>query len=130
MNSIKRFRSKNTDKNKHLQKILADRCQKRELRAHRKANLEKTIEMMLKIMVNGGISYLAIMSIKALLPYHATQQAKLVEIDAEINKIKPRVEFLEQKFSNTFDPQKAPKVMQKNSYKVDPRLTRVFFTKP
>ena len=130
MNSIKRFRSKGTDKNQHLQKVLAERSQKRELRAYRKANLEKAIEMMLKIMVNGGISYLAIMSIKTLLPYHATQQAKLVEIDAEINKIRPRVELLEEKFSNTFDPQKAPKVMQKNSYKVDPHLTRVFFTEP
>lgn len=134
MNSIKPFTKKSattlTNKNKHAEKVLASRAEKKQEQANRQANIKRTIEASIKILVNIGISYLAITSIKALLPYHTTQQGKLREIDLEINKIKPRVELLEEKFTITFDPQKAPKVMQKNSYKVDPNLTRIFFNSP
>jgi len=131
MNSIKPFtKTLVPNKNKYAEQVLANREEKKQKQINRQANLEKTIEATLKILVNFGISYLAIISLKSLLPYHTTQQAKLAEIDGEIDKIKPRVELLEEKFSNTFDPQKAPKVMQKNSYKVDPNLTRIFFTSP
>jgi hypothetical protein len=130
MNAIKPFPKTSVSHNQYAEKVLAIRAEKKRQQANQKANLEQAIEASLKILVNIGISYLAIMSIKALLPYHTAQKAKLTEIDLEINKIKPRVELLEEKFSTTFAPQKAPQVMQKNSYKVDPNLTRIFFTSP
>lgn len=130
MNSIKPFSKKSAPNNKYAEKVLASRAEKKRQQANRQANIEQAIEASLKIVVNIGFSYLAIMSIKALLPYHTAQKAKLTEIDLEINKIKPRVEILEEKFSTTFAPQKAPQVMKKNSYKVDPNLTRIFFTSP
>lgn len=134
MNSIKPFTKTPAripaNKNKYIEKVLASRAEKKQQQANKQANIERTLEASLKIAVNIGISYLAIISIKALLPYHTAQQAKLEEIDVEINKIEPRVELLEEKFSITFDPQKTPLVMQKNSYKVDPNLTRIFFSSP
>lgn len=127
MNSIKPFTKKNT-LTSHAEKVLAEREKKKQLQADKQANLERSIEASIKILVNIGFSCLAIMSIKALLPYHIAQQSKLEEIDLEIEKIQPRVNLLEENFSVTFDPQKSPQVMQKNSYKVDPNLTRIFFS--
>ncbi|MFW9995520.1 MAG: hypothetical protein ACFFD4_26015, partial [Candidatus Odinarchaeota archaeon] len=73
------------------------------------------------------ISVFALMTIKQLLPYHFVQQEKLAEIDIEIAKIKPRVEKLEENFGTTFDPLLTRKVIEKNTYKVDPNLSPIFF---
>ncbi|MBL1210507.1 hypothetical protein [Geminocystis sp. GBBB08] len=113
--------------NRHAESVLANRALKKEQIEQKKANVEKTIETSLKIFVNVGISMLAIFSLKQLLPYHLAQQEKLAEIDAEIAKIKPRVERLQEDFGSTFDPKLTRKVMGKNTYKVDPNLSPVFF---
>jgi cell division protein FtsB len=115
--------------NRHAESILANRALKKEQIQQKRSNLEKTIETSLKIFANVGISLLAILSIKHLLPYHLTQQEKIAEINAEIAKIKPRVEKLQESFGTTFDPKLTRKVMEKNTYKVDPNVSRVFFIK-
>lgn len=124
--SLNRVKSRN---NHHTQSILANRALKKERIQQKRANLEKTIEISLKILVNIGISALAIFSIKHLLPYHLVQQEKIAEIDGEIAKIQPRVAKLQEDFGNTFDPKLTRKVMEKNTYKVDPNLTPIFFLK-
>ncbi|BAQ64524.1 hypothetical protein [Geminocystis sp. NIES-3709] len=115
--------------NLHPESVIANRALKKEQIQQKRANIEQTIEISLKIFVNLGISFLAFFSIKQLLPYHLGQQAKISEIDAEIAKIKPRVEKLQEDFGTTFDPKLTRKVMEKNTYKVDPNLSPIFFTK-
>lgn len=124
--SLDRMRSTN---NRHAESILANRALKKEQIQQKRANLEKTIETSLKIFANISISVLAIFSIKHLLPYHLVQQEKIAEIDGEIAKIQPRVEKLQEDFGNTFDPKLTRKVMEKNTYKVDPNLSPIFFIK-
>ncbi|BAQ62030.1 hypothetical protein GM3708_2436 [Geminocystis sp. NIES-3708] len=124
--SLNRVRSTNS---LHAESILANRALKKEQIQQKRANLEKTIETSLKIFANIGISVLAIFSVKHLLPYHLVQQEKIAEIDGEIAKIQPRVEKLQEDFGNTFDPKLTRKVMEKNTYKVDPNLSPIFFIK-
>lgn len=111
----------------HVQSIWQKRALKQEERQQKQENMQVAIETGLKLSVNLGISLLAILSIKQLLPYHFVQQNKIAEIDKEIDKIKPRVEKLEENFGMTFDPLLQRKVVQKNTYKVDPNLSPVFF---
>jgi len=106
---------------------VANREFKKEKIRQKRANIEKSIEVSLKIFANLGISFLACFSIKQLLPYHLEQQAKIAEIDAEIAKIEPRVDKLKENFGTTFDPKLTKKVMEKNTYKVDPNVSPVFF---
>jgi len=124
---LKRVRSTSINHNHHSNSVLANRALKKEQIQQKRANFKKAIKTSLKISVNLGISILAIFSIKQLLPYHLEQQGKLKEIDAEIGKIQPRVEKLEEDFGNTFDPKLTRKVMEKNTYKVDPNLSPIFF---
>lgn len=114
-------------KDSHLEKILIERAIKKQQMRQKRANTTKALETCLKIVVNLGISTLAYFSIWQLIPYYRHQQAKLAEIDAEIAKIKPRVERLGADFSTTFDPNLTRKNIEKNTYKVDPNLSPVFF---
>lgn len=107
--------------------ISENRALKQQQRRQKRLNTEKAMETGLKMTVNVGITILALLSIRQLLPYYFAQQAKLREIDAEIAKIQPRVDKLEEDFGNTFDPKLTRKVMEKNTYKVDPNLNPIFF---
>lgn len=129
MNSQIPLPSTRIKNNRHAESVMANRALKKEQIQQKRANIEHSIEISFKIIVNVGISFLAIFSIKQLLPYHLAQQGKLAEIDGEIAKIQPRVEKLQENFSTTFDPKLTRKVMEKNSYKVDPNLSPIFFTK-
>ena len=111
----------------HVQSVWTKRALKQEQRQQKRTHLQKAIETSLKIFANIGLSVLALTSVKQLLPYHSIQQAKLAEIDVEIGKIKPRVEKLEDNFGSTFDPILTRKVIEKNTYKVDPNLSPIFF---
>ncbi len=121
---IDKIRSKHQ---KHVESVWNKRALKQEERQQRQADFQKAIETTLKMSTNIGIAVLALISIKQLLPYHDVQQQKLAEIDVEISKIQPRVKKLEENFSTTFDPILTRKVVQKNTYKVDPNLNPIFF---
>ena len=111
----------------HVQSVWNKRAVKQEQRQQKRENMRLAIEIALKMSVNIAFSTLALISVKQLLPYHSVQQNKIAEIDHEIGKIKPRVEKLEENFSTTFDPLLTRKVVQKNTYKVDPNLNPIFF---
>jgi hypothetical protein len=111
----------------HLQSVRKRRTIKQEQRQQKQENIRLAIETGLKMSAHIGFSILAIISIKQLLPLHSVQQEKIAEIDHEIGKIKPRVEKLEESFSTTFDPLLTRKVVQKNTYKIDPNLNPIFF---
>lgn len=121
---LSKIRSKHQN---HVQSVWTKRALKQEQRQQQRIHLQKAIETSLKMSANIGLSIFALMSIKQLLPYHMVQQAKLAEIDLEIGKIKPRVEKLEENFGSTFDPILTRKVIEKNTYKVDPKLSPIFF---
>ncbi|HIK36714.1 MAG: hypothetical protein NZ901_01250 [Geminocystis sp.] len=114
-------------KEKHQEYLRLQRLRKQKEREEKRLHTQKAIETALKIAVNVTITLVAGLSIKQMLPYHLTQQARLREIEAEIALIKPRVEKLEEEFAETFDPKLARKIIEKNSYKVEPDSRPVFF---
>ncbi len=114
-------------KERYQEYLRQNRLRKQKEREEKRLNTQKAIETALKITANTTITLVACLSIKQMLPYHLTQQARLAEIEAEIAKIKPRVERLEEEFAETFDPKLARKIIEKNSYKVEPDSRPIFF---
>ncbi len=129
MNSSIPLNERRSHHQNYVQSVWNKRALKQEQRLSRRANLKKAIETSLKLSANVGLSVLAIVSFKQLLPYHQVQQEKLAEIDFEIEKIQPRVAKLEENFGTTFDPLLSRKITQKNTYKVDPNVSPIFFVK-
>ena len=67
-----------------------------------------TLEITLKILVNGVISAAAVTALMDLLPYHISQKAKLEQIQQEVYKTRKQLEDLRKKFDVSFsDPQGA-----------------------
>ena len=67
-----------------------------------------TLEITLKVLVNGLISAAALTALTDLLPYHIAQKTKLEQIQQEVHKTRKQLEDLRKKFDVSFsDPQSA-----------------------
>ncbi len=78
-----------------------------------------------KLVVNIVLSAAAITGLIQLLPYHLSQQAKLREVRAEVKRTEERVNGLRADFSSTFDSRQTKRIMQKQSYRVDPNQRQI-----
>lgn len=78
------------------------------------------VESTAKLVVNVVLSAAAIAALIQLLPFQLSRQAKLQEIQAEVQRTEKRVNDLNSKFSRHFDPQQTQKVMQEQSPRVAP----------
>jgi hypothetical protein len=83
------------------------------------------LETTVKIGVNVVISVAAASALVQLLPYHWLQQDKLREIGAEVRFMEGRVNTLNTKFSQNFDPRENKTIMQQQSYRFDPNQRQV-----
>ena len=82
-------------------------------------------EITVKLVVNMVLSAAAIAALVQLLPYHLSQQAKLREVRAEVNRTEKRVNDLRTDFGRSFDNSQANSVMREQSYRVDPNQRQV-----
>lgn len=87
------------------------------------------LETTAKLAVNLVLCAAAIAGLAQLLPYHLSQQAKLGEVRAEVKRTEKRVHNLRQDFSDAFDPTQARRVMQEQSYRVDPNQRQIVWEK-
>ena len=99
----------------------------RQKKQRRNSNLKLGLELSIKIIINGLLSFVAFTALIKLLPYHISQQQKLAEIRLEVEETEARVKKLRQSFTENFDPRQTKKVMQKNSHRVDPHQRPIFF---
>ena len=83
------------------------------------------LETTVKIGVNVVISVAAASALVQLLPYHWLQQDKLREIGTEVRFMEGRVNTLNTKFSQNFDPRENKTIMQQQSYRFDPNQRQV-----
>jgi hypothetical protein len=83
------------------------------------------LETTVKIGANVVISVAAASALVQLLPYHWLQQDKLREIRTEVKFMEGRVNTLNTKFSQNFDPRENKTIMQQQSYRFDPNQRQV-----
>jgi hypothetical protein len=84
-----------------------------------------TAEVGLKVAVNGLLSTAAVAALINLLPYYTSQQAKLREVQSEVQQTETQVDQLQAEFSYSFDPLQARRVMQAQSGRVDPNQRQI-----
>ncbi len=84
-------------------------------------------EISVKLIVNGTLSIIAVLTLLKLLPYQATQQEKLREIRTQVQETERRVDQFREDFSQSFDPHQVKKVMQENSPLIEPHKRRIFW---
>ncbi|MEQ8998474.1 MAG: hypothetical protein RID53_18410 [Coleofasciculus sp. B1-GNL1-01] len=82
-------------------------------------------EITVKLVVNLILCTAAIAGLAQLLPYHLSQKAKLQEVRSEVKRTQSRVQKLRNDFGEAFDPAQARRVMQDQSYRVDPNQRQV-----
>ncbi|MER3478064.1 MAG: hypothetical protein C4287_18370, partial [Leptolyngbya sp. ERB_1_2] len=78
------------------------------------------VEAVAKIGVNIVISSAAIAALAQLIPYSVNQQAKLKEIQAEVQTTNARVSRLKTEFNRYFDPQQASAIVREQTNRADP----------
>ena len=84
-----------------------------------------TAEVGAKVLVNGVLSAVAVTTLVNLLPHYLSQQAKLQEVQSEVQQTSAQVNQLQEEFIYTFDPQQARRVMQAQSGRVDPHQRQI-----
>lgn len=85
-------------------------------------------EAAVKLGVNVLISSAAITALVQLIPYSINQQAKLKEIQAEVNVANARVSRLKAQFSRYFDPHQASTIVQEQANRIAPDARPVVFS--
>jgi len=82
-----------------------------------------------KLSVNVFLSLAAIAALVQLLPYRSNQEAKLQELQTTVASTHERVEQIQTRFSNYFDPSQGHTLMQQQSNRIDPRRVQVIWQK-
>jgi hypothetical protein len=86
-----------------------------------------TAEMTAKLAVNIVLSTAAIATLMQLAPYALSQQAKLQEIQTEVQRAENRLKRLNDKLGRSFDPQQSRSVMQEQTNRVEPNKKNIFY---
>ncbi|PSF38626.1 hypothetical protein C7H19_03725 [Aphanothece hegewaldii CCALA 016] len=85
------------------------------------------IEASLKIGMNVILSIASVTALIKLWPYQEIQQAKLAEVRRAVAESEIRVDQLRNQLNRNFDPEQTKKLMQEQSYRVDPNQRRIFW---
>lgn len=99
-------------------------------RRQRQRHRPLATEALVKLSVNGVLAIAAVSALVRLLPYTLTQQAKLLELEAEVTDLGNRVDRLQADLNRQFDPQQAASIMQEQSIRVDPRQRQIVWLNP
>ncbi|MBF2029191.1 MAG: hypothetical protein IGS48_20915 [Oscillatoriales cyanobacterium C42_A2020_001] len=83
-----------------------------------------------KLVVNLVLSVAAISALVQLLPYRAAQEGKVQELEAAVKSTDRRVQGVQARFQNFFDPYQARENMQDLTDRIDPLRRRVIWKAP
>lgn len=86
-----------------------------------------TTEIWLKLILSWAIALGAIASVFRLLPYHLTQQAKLKELQIQVQETDARVGKLREQLNYNFDPQRTQNLMEQYSSLTSPNQSRIYW---
>ena len=86
-----------------------------------------TAEIWLKLILSWAIALGAIASVFRLLPYHLTQQAKLKELQIQVQETDARVVKLRKQLNYNFDPQRTQNLMEQYSSLTSPNQSRIYW---
>ena len=87
-------------------------------------------EILFKLGLNGIFVIVSIMAIVRLLPYQQTQQAKLNQIEMQVQETEERVKQLRSDFNRSFDPSQSRKIMEELSPRHNPHQRKIILTEP
>jgi len=105
----------------HLQPVAPAGVRPRKQRSPRRHPYKlMVVEVTANLAVSVVFSGVAIATLVQLLPYHQSQQAKLQEIKAEVQRTDKRVTRLNGEFTRYFDPMQGKSIMQQESQWVEP----------
>lgn len=83
-----------------------------------------------KLAVNVVLSVAAVAALVQLLPYRSSQVSKIQELDAALKSTENRVQTVQTRFQNFFDPYQARENMQQLTDRIDPMRRRVIWKAP
>ncbi|NJP10503.1 MAG: hypothetical protein HC866_14355 [Leptolyngbyaceae cyanobacterium RU_5_1] len=83
-----------------------------------------------KLAVNIVISMASVVALVHLLPHLSSQEAKLQELQAAVKSTGERVQGVQSKFGNLFDPYQARENMQELTDRIDPMRRQVVLKDP
>jgi hypothetical protein len=86
-----------------------------------------TAEISLKLILSWAIAISAIASFFRLLPYHLTQQAKLKELNIQVQETDARVAKLKTQLNHNFDPQETQSLIEQYSTLTKPNQSRIYW---
>jgi hypothetical protein len=88
------------------------------------------VETTAKLAVNFAVSIAAIVALVQLVPYHSAQDVKLQELQVAVKRTGARVQGVQSKFSNYFDPSQARENMQDLTDRIDPTRRQIVWKAP
>jgi hypothetical protein len=105
-------------------------ARKPKLRKHGHPYRAIAYETTAKLVVNVMLSVAAVTALVQLLPYRSAQEGKLQELDAALNSTGDRVQGVQSRFQNFFDPYQARENMQELTDRIDPNRRRILWKSP
>lgn len=88
------------------------------------------VETGAKLAVNVILSVVAVTALVQLMPYRSSQVGKIQELDAALKSTEFRVQNVQTRFQNFFDPYQARENMQQLTDRIDPMRRKVFWKAP
>lgn len=87
-------------------------------------------EICLKLGLNGVLVLGAIAALVKLIPFQQVQQAKLHEVQMQVQETEQRVAELREQFQRSFDPRQAKKIMVEQTPRISPNQRRIILVNP
>lgn len=87
-------------------------------------------EIFFKLGLNGILIIGAIAALLRLLPYQQVQQARLEEVQMQVQETEKRVQELRMDFNRSFDPQESRKIMEEQTPRLSPNQRHIILTEP
>ena len=85
------------------------------------------VEITIKLILSWILAIGALAALFKLVPYHFSQQAKLREINAQVQETEKRVAKLRAELNRNFDPQQSQNLMEEYSPRLAPNQSRIFW---
>ncbi|QDZ39791.1 hypothetical protein FRE64_07450 [Euhalothece natronophila Z-M001] len=89
-----------------------------------------TLEIGAKILTNALIIAVAIAALNRLLPHYQTQNARLEELNNEVERTQARVDRLNSQFTRNFDPYQSQEIRQEHTHQIKPNQRRIVWLEP